>query len=142
MSRSKEELNKRIDELGTEFRRLFTTVAAGLFIGILIKGSSPSQGQSGQDSALLIVGVSVILVLCNVLRAKHRNVVKRDKVIAEDKTPEKSGYPASIAATDLIALIILAFGIWVLMFGLPCQFNTEKSESSQVSTEATSGADS
>ena len=112
----------RVDNLGTDFRRLFMAVASGLFLGGLLKGFGGAAGSTATDPnfGILFIGIAAILVLANVLYSKRRSANRRDdalKALGEDNP--SPNYFTSVSFIDLLGLIILSMGIAILADVIP-----------------------
>jgi len=123
MSESKIEqwmsIQKRVNELGTEYRRLFMIVASGLFVGSLLKNIKISDTNEASWGTL-VIGLSAVGVLANVLWSKHRSVRKRD-AIGKEIGKASGNYLFSVAFWDLIMLLVLVAGIILAVCGVSFQ---------------------
>lgn len=108
----------RVNELGTEYRRLFMVLASGLFVGSLLKGLTGITGSADAKFGTLLIGLSAIGILANVLWSKTRSVAERDK-IAQKLGEKKSDYKFSVSFWDLISLLILLVGVCITVLGIP-----------------------
>jgi hypothetical protein len=111
---------QRVNELGTEYRRLFMVLASGLFVGSLLKGLAGVSGSSDEKFGTLMIGFAAIVILANVLWSKSRSKAQRDAIIQKlGGGGKKSDYLFSVSFWDLVSLIILLVGVCIAVLGLP-----------------------